>query len=157
MRIWMLVLICLALLGGCLGVANSFEPAMLGLDENWGYSDVSEIAWKQYQEDDNYAANVLAEYVNMNITMKEAMLELSGVYLLASKTVDMLSQFEPPEDYADYHNYTLNSLMYLTEYLWNTAKYYETGDPNYIYLAQSNYNMSTNYYELALDEAFFLD
>lgn len=156
MQIWMTVLVYLALLG-YLGAANSFEPAMLGLDENWEYSDVSEIAWRHYEEDDRYSAKILTDYINRNITMKDAMLELSSVYGMASKTVDMLSQLEPPEDYADYHNYTLNSLLYLTEYLWDAAKYYETGDVNYINLAQSNYNMSIQYHELALDEAFFLD
>lgn len=122
------------------------------VDEETAYVNSSDIAWHQYSEDLFASSVVLNDFVQKNITRREAMTETMGIYLLSFQAVSQLNQLKPPERYSTYHNYTILSMTGLQWYLWNMAKFYETGNSGYAMVARDNFNSTKSWRDKALEE-----
>lgn len=120
------------------------------------YQNEMTMAWSQYTGHSKYSAKTLDEFLKRNISSNEAMYTLTSLYILQSKTINNINLLEPPKEYANYHNNTLNAMTYLREYLWDLAMYCETRDGYYATQGLENYNESTKFAEKVGDDAFFL-
>jgi len=109
------------------------------------YQNVSNLIWRQYNEDFTYSSYILDEFVKNNISNQEAMINTVAVFTLTSELVVAVNLITPPEDYLDYHHYTLQSLINLKGYFWNLAKFYETGDTQYAIQSRERFNTSVDY------------
>jgi hypothetical protein len=112
----------------------------------------SNQVWQQYSEDLIASSEILDDFVNKNITGREAMVQTIGVYLLTFQATNNINSMKPPEKYADYHNYTVNTLVNLQWYLWNMAKFYETNNSGYAIVARDNFNNTKSWREKAIEE-----
>jgi hypothetical protein len=130
------------------------EPklAVLG-SPNATYEERMNLALARYSEDLNYSRKILDEYVKKNLTDDEAFVATVSIFTLASQTLDEVEGIKPPERYAAYHNYSLQALANLKGYLWNLAKFCETGEVDYVAEAREHFNLSLSYYEKEQREA----
>jgi len=122
------------------------------LTQEASYVQMSNQAWIQYSEDLIASSEILDDFVNKNITRREAMVQTIGVYLLTFQATNNINSMTPPENYADYHNYTVNTLVNLQWYLWNMAKFYETNNSGYAIVARDDFNYTKSWREKAIEE-----
>jgi hypothetical protein len=113
------------------------------------YMDLMEVVRIQYLEDLNYSSYILDEFVNKKIDAKEAMTSTTTLFILTSKTVDMVDQMEPPAKFVEYQRLIQLALINLEGYLWNMIKFYETNRRVYAIQAHDNFNKSSSYYREA--------
>lgn len=111
------------------------------------YLNLIELVRNQYMEDVNYSSYVLDEFVKKKIDAREAMTSTMTLFVLTSKTVDMVDQIKPPSKFATYQNVTQRALINLEGYLWNMVKFYETNKRVYAIQAHDNFNKSMGYYD----------
>ena len=120
------------------------------------YLELIKVVRNQYSEDLGYSSEILNEYVNGNITDREAMMATISVLTLTTQTHDMFDHVESPEKYVKYHFYMQSALKYLKLYLWNMAKFYETNVNEYAVQARECFNLSIFYYEKSIEEYEFI-
>lgn len=120
--------------------------------DNKFYYDLMNITWNQYDEDMLCSSEILNDYVNENITNRDAMVLTTTLFVLTSYNLDLISEITPPPECYDYHEYVLSALLYLEEYLYDMVKYYETDKKSYIVYAKENYDISSQYYDKAAEE-----
>jgi hypothetical protein len=111
------------------------------------YMDLMKLIRTQYEEDLDYSSKVLNDFVNKNIDSRGAMTSTMTLFILTSKTVDLLDQISPPSDLIEYQNTTQLALINLEGYLWNMVKFYETSKKEYAIQAHVNFNESIRYYK----------
>jgi hypothetical protein len=117
-------------------------------NENFNYSayrDLLGLIRTQYAEDLYYSSVLLNDFIAKDIDAKGAMTSTMTLFILTSKTVDMLDQITPPNELAEYQNTTQLALINLEGYLWNMVKFYETGKKEYANQARINFNESIIY------------
>jgi len=117
------------------------------------YRELSKTIWIQYKEDLHYSSSILDEFMGKKITSREAMIATTSTIVLTSRTIETVSKMNPPDKYVRYHNYTINALEHLDNYLWYMSKFYETGEYNYILEAGTSFNSSIYYYEKGIEES----
>jgi hypothetical protein len=130
------------------GILLTVKPS----ENEFNYVDLIKTVRDQYSEDLGCSSDILNEFVKSNITNREAMVATISVLALTTQTHDMFDQFESPEEYVKYQFYMQNALKYLKEYLWNMAKFYETGSNEYAGQARDYFNLSIYYYEKSIEE-----
>jgi hypothetical protein len=116
------------------------------------YLQASDLAWNQYSEDLISSSEVLNDFVNKNITRREAMSATTAIYMLTFQATNNLNSVKPTEEYVNYHNYTVNTLTNLQWYLWYMAKFYETNNSGYAIRARENFNYTKMWREKAIEE-----
>jgi len=126
-------------------------------DVGLAYSDLLSMALVQYGEDFTCSSDILLNFTNGTITSLEAMSAGTSLVVLTQQSIDMINQFEPPEEYLNCYNYTLLSLEYLKSYVFYLSKFYETSNSRYIILAKEYLDLSGEYYEKAIEESYFVE
>ncbi len=106
------------------------------------YLNLSNAVWNMYSEDLIYASQILDEFVKNNISSRNAMMATTSVYILDSITASNVDKVNPPEKFILLHRDTAQAFNYLEGYLWNLAKYYETGAGKYASIARDSFNSS---------------
>lgn len=132
--------------------SSNVTMSTIQVDDESYYLELLNAARNQYSEDLGYSSDILDDFVKNNITNREAMTATISIFVISSQTRDMIDQIDPPSEYIMYHTYILYSLKYLNIYLWNMAKFYETGNNEYALRARENFNLSISYYEDGLYE-----
>jgi hypothetical protein len=105
-----------------------------------------------FNEDLNHSSFILDSFVKGNISREAALTSTISVYVLNIHSINTILRVEPSEKFSDYHNYLTLMLSDFQMYLWNIAKFYETGNGNYALSARQVYNSTTENYENALQE-----
>jgi hypothetical protein len=113
------------------------------------FKDLLRITLSQYNDDLNQSSFILDGFIKKNISSRDAMIASTSLYVLTSYTIDYINQTKPPKKYAIYFNSTTQALINLRVYLWNIAKYYETGKTPYAISAREYFNSSLYYYQKA--------
>jgi hypothetical protein len=122
------------------------------------YRQVSDTILIEFNEDLNYSSIVLDGFVKGEITREQALSSTASVIMLTINTINTANRVNPPDKFADYHNYIILMLTDLQQYAWNLAKFYETEKSNYAIQARSHYNNSIENYDKVLKErAFMID
>lgn len=116
------------------------------------YGNLTLLLWAQLGEDLNYSSWVLDQYVRKNITTTEALQSMTSVYTLTSRTQINFYQLQPPENYQQYHNYSINAIDNFRLYVWYISKFLETGNSNYALIARDKFNLSNEYTDKANEE-----
>jgi len=116
------------------------------------YREVTDGVLIELNEDLNYSSFVLDSYVKGNISRESALTSTISVYVLNIHSINTILRVEPSEKFSDYHNYLTLMLSDFQMYLWNIAKFYETGKGNYALSARAMYNSTTENYDNALQE-----
>jgi|GEM_PF-1736555 len=153
-----IIWISFIVIGIAIGIISQSEAQAESLtlggpaDDEAAYVNSSDLAWRQYSEDLIASSEILNDFVQKNITKRQAMTETMGIYLLTFQAVSQLNKLKPPERYISYHNYTILSMTGLQWYLWNMAKFYETGNSGYALEARNNFNSTKSWRDRALEE-----
>jgi hypothetical protein len=113
------------------------------------YLNFSDVVWNMYNEDLNTAGQILDEYVKENISAREAMMATDSVYNLDSLTASRVAGVNPPEKFLIFHRDTTQAFSYLQGYMWNLAKFFETGNQVYASAARDSFNSSIQFKEKA--------
>ena len=113
------------------------------------YLNLSNTAWNMYNEDLVYASQILDEFVKKNISSRNAMMATTSAYVLDSITASNVAKTNPPEKFILLHRDTTQAFNYLQSYMWNLAKYYETGEGKYATVARNSFNSSIQFKEKA--------
>lgn len=127
-------------------------PAAAESDFDQSQFDLLNEARRDYNENVIYSASILDRFVRGNLTNENAMTATSAVFLLTSRTVDKVEKISPTDKYANYHEYTLNALTNLEDYLWLMMKYFQTNNRDYARQASDSFNMSVYYYDKGIEE-----
>lgn len=115
------------------------------------YIDLSNALWSNYNEDLSYSSAILDKYVNNNITRQEAMEAITSVIVLNSEIADSITKLTPPEKYISYNENAVKSFTDFQAYLFNLAKFYQTGNDAYALEARDRFNESIEYHDRAIE------
>jgi hypothetical protein len=115
------------------------------------YFNLTNALWGYYNEDLSYSSEILDEYVRSNITRQEALEAITSTIVLNSKAADTVAELTPPEMYRSYNENTANAFAYFQAYLFNLAKYYQTGNTAYASEARDLFNGSLEYHDKAIE------
>jgi hypothetical protein len=129
------------------------EPGVGGKNTPLSYQMLLNASWQQYAQDFSYGSQILDKFAKNNITSNEALYATASILALTSKTIDDLNKVQPPKNLVAYHNNTLQSFIYLKEFLWDLSKYYETKDKKYAIDAKESLNKTSDYHERSIEEA----
>jgi hypothetical protein len=115
------------------------------------YINLSNALWKHYNEDLSCSSKALAEYVNANITRQEAFEAITSVIVLNSEVTDSITKLNPPKKYISYNENMVKSFADFHAYLFNLAKFYQTGNGAYALEARDLFNGSIEYHDKAIE------
>ena len=112
--------------------------------------------WNSFVENFDYQGNILNGTLQGNMTYGEAMVATTALFVLNSQSVADAQRMIPDDKYADFHNATVNAMIYFNVYLYNMAKLFETRDGRYSAIGREAFNRSMDYYNMGKSEAEFL-
>jgi hypothetical protein len=115
------------------------------------YINLTNALWGYYNEDLSYSSEILDEFVRSNITRQEALEAITSTIVLNSKAADTIVELTPPEKYRSYNENSADAFAYLQAYLFNLAKFYQTGNNAYASLARDLFNKSIELHDKAIE------
>jgi hypothetical protein len=156
-------LLVLAATGLMNAAATSDEPILATMQADNG-NEVNETqagqlalkSWNTFVENFDYQGEILNRTVGSNLSYDDAMIATVAVFVLNSQALAEAEKINPGDKYADFHNYTINSMYYFNMYLYNMAKLFETSDGKYSRIARDAFNISMDYYTEGKEEAEFI-
>lgn len=156
-------LFVLAAMGVINAAATTNEPVLITMQAD-NSSEVNETlagqlalkSWNTFVENFDYQGEILNRTVNSNMSYDEAMVSTVAILVLNSQALAEAEKINPGDKYAEFLNYTINSMTYFDIYLYNMAKLFETRDGKYSRIGRDAFNISMDYYTEGKKEAEFI-
>jgi hypothetical protein len=154
LRIIPILLVGIAILANistCLAVIENNTKIPTQTENESQYLNLTNALWGYYNEDLSYSSEVLNKYVQANITRQEALEAITSAIVLNSKVADTIVELNPPEKYKSYNGNTVRAFESFRAYLFNLAKFYQTGNNAYAMEARILFNETVEYHDKAIE------
>jgi len=115
------------------------------------YINISTSALNMHMQDMVYSSVIRKEFLNRNMSSIDAFAATISLYTLNSEIQKDIQSITPPmaNAYQEYHKSIFGSMAYFKRHLLLMAKFFETGDRNYLNASQDQFNISLQEYNNA--------
>jgi hypothetical protein len=134
-------------------LATTNQASSLQTINTSNYINITASTLNMHMQDMVYSSIIRREFFNRNISSIDALAATISLYTLDSEIQKEIQSISPPRgsEYQEYHRRILGSMASFKRHLLFMAKFFETGDQNYLNSSREQLNISSQEFSKAVN------